>query len=56
MEPGLEAVGSRSAERPPGGDERLLGRVLGPSVVVEDQAGGAKSRPIETRARSVNAS
>ena len=40
MEPGVEAVGiAQRREVAPGGDERLLGRVLGASVVTEDQAG-----------------
>ena len=38
MKPGLEAVGISQAGEPlPGGDERLLGGVLGPPVIPQDQ-------------------
>ena len=39
MEPGLEALGiAQGADVAPCGDERLLGRILGRGLVVEDQA------------------
>src|SRR5262245_37482269 len=40
MQPGLEALGvAQPADMPPCGDERLLGRILGSRLVVEDQPG-----------------
>ena len=40
MQPGVEAVGiAERGEVAPGGDERLLGGVLGPMVVPQDQTG-----------------
>ncbi len=58
MEPRLEPVGiPQGGEVAPGGDERLLGGVLGPPVVTEDQAGrGVESADRVARANSENAS
>jgi hypothetical protein len=40
MEPGLEAIGiAQSGETAPGGQQGLLGRILGACVVAEDQPG-----------------
>ena len=40
VEPGVEAVGiAQAGDVRPGGDERLLGRILGLRLVAEDQPG-----------------
>ena len=46
MEPRLEALGiAQGADVAPCGDERLLGRILGRGLVVEDQASNDEERP-----------
>ena len=40
MKPGIEPIGvAQAPDVPPGGDERLLGRILGLTLVAEDQPG-----------------
>ena len=57
VQPGVEAI--RIAEPPdvaPGGDERLLGSILGAASSRRISRATTKSRPVETRASSANAS
>ena len=53
VEPGLEAVGvTQRRDVAPGGDERLLGGVLGPLIVAQDQTGDGVE-PADREARQL---